>query len=151
MRVAKGATGFWTSGRRPLPETDLSAFRSACFAAARRVHGQVADETGPAAASFRSVGITEDGRVRGVLCHVRLPYVAFVSGSLRPGEPLPSFGDPPGWANRFTAVGLRVLGTTELLTPLGELDLSELAPAELTQVRYWRPESLGELLFNRWD
>ena len=32
----------------------------------------------------------------------------------------------------------------------GEM-LAVLAPAERRQVRYWAPETVGEVLFNRWD
>ncbi|MGW7261127.1 hypothetical protein [Streptomyces sp. NPDC054834] len=61
------------------------------------------------------------------------------------------FVSPPEWAGCFSDAGLRILHVPELSTPLTEVDLGELAEAELAQVRYWRPEVLGQLLFNWWD
>jgi len=39
----------------------------------------------------------------------------------------------------------------DLSAPMAEVDLSELAKAELAQVRHWRPEVVSDLLFNWWD
>jgi hypothetical protein len=45
----------------------------------------------------------------------------------------------------------RVLGIDELATSLGDVDLSLLADDERQQIRYWKPPTIGELLFNYWD
>ncbi len=46
---------------------------------------------------------------------------------------------------------LRVLTTAELHTPLRQVDLRALGPAEHRQIAYWQPGTVGELLFNFWD
>jgi hypothetical protein len=35
--------------------------------------------------------------------------------------------------------------------PLRCVDISQLNRAERDQIDYWRPDTLGELLFNFWD
>ncbi|MER6473230.1 hypothetical protein [Streptomyces collinus] len=68
----------------------------------------------------------------------------------RAGAP-PTFTSPPAWADAFEPGGFRLLNVEELSTPLTAADTSELAEAELEQVRYWRPSTIGELMFNWWD
>ncbi|MBM2622102.1 hypothetical protein JIG36_42025 [Actinoplanes sp. LDG1-06] len=53
------------------------------------------------------------------------------------------------WGAAFD--GLRVLTPAELDTDITRADLTSLGRDELTQVRYWQPATVGELLFNRWD
>ncbi|MBZ4322154.1 hypothetical protein [Streptomyces huiliensis] len=47
--------------------------------------------------------------------------------------------------------GFTVLGAACLSVSLAGVDTSAPAGVEREQVAYWRPESLGELLFNLWD
>ncbi|GIH61835.1 hypothetical protein Msi02_26520 [Microbispora siamensis] len=46
---------------------------------------------------------------------------------------------------------VRLLTRRELDTPLRSYDLSDLDEAELRQIAYWQPGTLGELLFHHWD
>ncbi|MFI5684759.1 hypothetical protein [Streptomyces sp. NPDC051636] len=78
----------------------------------------------------------------------RLPAVAFVDAPPVPGRPVAGFVSPPGWAEGCAGVALRLLGVPESGTPLTEVGLGESGEAELAQVRYGRPEVLGQLLFN---
>ncbi|MFD3698833.1 hypothetical protein ACFWUZ_22250 [Streptomyces sp. NPDC058646] len=151
--VARGATGFWGPGDDPVPRADLVAFRTACHAVARSITGTLA-EVPPhgAASSFRTVLITTPyGRTTVLLCHQVLPVVAFVASPPQAGAPLPDFTPPPAWAGALEVNGFRLLDVAELSMPLASADIGELAPAELTQVAYWRPDTVGELMFNRWD
>ncbi|WP_326834378.1 hypothetical protein VSH64_05540 [Amycolatopsis rhabdoformis] len=150
-RVDRGATGFWEAGGKPLPSTDLSRFRAACFAAARTAGGHVGVLTRLKMATFHAVTITGAGWSRAVLCHAHLSVVAFPSAPPQGWESPRSFDETPGWAEQFTLAGFRALGRAELATPVEELDLSHLARVERAQVRHWRPATLGELLFNCWD
>ncbi|MEU9235979.1 hypothetical protein [Streptomyces subrutilus] len=64
---------------------------------------------------------------------------------------MPDFTHPPSWAAAFEWGGFRLLDIEELNTPLASADTSELAEAERKQVGYWRPGTVGELMFNWWD
>ncbi|MFF4599765.1 hypothetical protein [Amycolatopsis sp. NPDC001319] len=150
-RVDRGATGFRDAGAQPLPSTDLTRFRAACFTAARTAGGHVGVVTRLAMATFHAVTITGPGWSRTVLCHAHLTAVAFPSAPPQGWESPRTFDEPPDWAGQFALAGFRVLGQLELATPVEELDLANLARAERTQVSHWRPATLGELLFNCWD
>ncbi len=45
----------------------------------------------------------------------------------------------------------RILASDELRKPLELIDTSSLDQAECRQVAYWKPATLGQLLFNYWD
>lgn len=151
MRLDRGATGFCGPGDKPANETDLTTFRSACWEAARRLGGRVGELPSAGAASFHSVTITSRAEEYFVLCHAHLPVVAFTELPPVPGQPPSHFVNPLPWADTFEAVGFRCLQAEDLSLPMSKVDTAELAEAELTQIRYWRPQALSDLLFNRWD
>jgi hypothetical protein len=152
IRVVRGATGFRGHGDGPLPQVDSVAFKTTCHAVARSIRGTVG-EVAPAGITpnFHTALITSPGTRSTVLCHEVLPVVAFVASPPLTGVPLADFTPPPAWAGTFELSGFRLLDVAELSTPLAEADTSELAEAELEQVRYWRPSTVGELMFNWWD
>lgn len=151
MRLALGATGFRDRGDEPLPTTDVVSFRRSCYEAARDVRASVVQLAFSEAASFDAVTIGGCGWTRAVLCHVNLPFVAVTNTSPVPGRPVSGFVDPPGWAGIFERIGLRALHAQELSVPMAKVNVSDLSRAELSQIRYWRPAVLSDVLFNWWD
>ncbi|SOD85470.1 hypothetical protein [Streptomyces sp. Ag109_G2-15] len=147
IRAERGATGFRAVGEAPLPEPDLASFQWACHTAARTARLRVRARDTGVAASYRAVDIGGTA----VLAHCTLPVVAFTAVPVVPAGPVREFVDPPGWAGVFAEVGFRALGGEELGVGIDRVDLRDLAEAELRQVRYWRPRTLGELMFNWWD
>ncbi|OQD56852.1 hypothetical protein BM536_006965 [Streptomyces phaeoluteigriseus] len=151
-RVVRGATGFWGQGDAPVPQVDVVAFKTACHVAARSIRATVGEVTSAGVTpNFHMALITAPGIRSTVLCHTVLPVVAFVARSPQAGAPLADFTSPPAWADAFELGGFRLLGVEELSMPLAAADTSELAEAELEQVRYWHPSTVGELMFNWWD
>jgi len=45
----------------------------------------------------------------------------------------------------------KVLNPEELNNPIQPNDLKQLNSAELGQIEYWKPETVGEIVFNWWD
>jgi hypothetical protein len=101
--------------------------------------------------NFHTALITTPDSQSTVLCHEVLPVVAFAANPPQAGASLTVFTPPPAWAGGFELGGFRLLDVEELSLPLASADTSELAEAELEQVRYWRPSTVGELMFNWWD
>ncbi|MGW5878067.1 hypothetical protein ACWFMI_16135 [Nocardiopsis terrae] len=151
MRLERGATGFRDRGEAELPRTDPAAFRGACWEAARRAGGTVGGPDGAGVAGFLSATIRCGAREHVVLGHPHLRVVAFADAPVVPGGPVPVFNGPPGWAVGFEVLGFDCLTAEELGTPLSEADLGALSRAEHAQIRHWRPDTVGELLFNSWD
>ncbi len=151
MRLSYGATCFWTHAAGPLPETDVTAFHRACFAAARQADGRVADRTSTTATpNFHTATIICPHGEFAVLCHAHLPLTAFAA-PLQDGQTQLTFTDPPAWAYIFEQATLRVLTLAELTTPVEQVDMTDLAEVEHEQIRSWNPTNAGEVLFNWWD
>ncbi|MET8835425.1 hypothetical protein ABZV78_16110 [Micromonospora sp. NPDC004540] len=148
MRLPPSATGFGAG----LPGADLPAFLAVCHHAARRVGGTVTRAT-PAGVtpSFHTVLIDHPGGPITALGHATVPMVAFAQ-PLPAGDTKLAFLDHPDLAVAVGEVSdLRVLTVEALRTPLSAVDLAALRAEEHRQIRYWRPETVGELLFNFWD
>ena len=150
MRLPAGSTGF------DAPPVDAAAHRraflTACHHAARAIGGRVAGIEGPGVTpNFHLAEIAHrDGRLS-VLGHGCVLFAA-IAGP-RPWRDLrPTFADDPAVAAAIVAASaLRPLAVAELSTPLDQADLSALGPGEHRQIAYWKPDTVGELLFNYWD
>jgi hypothetical protein len=57
----------------------------------------------------------------------------------------------PDLAAAFAHTPFRMLGPAELNDPLTDAHLADLPRAELGQIRYWKPETVGQTIFNFWD
>ncbi|MER7441838.1 hypothetical protein [Micromonospora avicenniae] len=149
MKLPPGATGFSPPrGAR----TDLRAFTAVCHHAARAIGATVTGVT-PAGVtpSFHTLDFADAQHHIAVLRHTTLPFIAFA----RPhpdGDGMVTFVDHPGLAAAFTNLtDAQALTTRQLQTSLSQVDLSALSPHEHDQVNYWKPTTVGELMFNFWD
>jgi hypothetical protein len=149
MNLPKGSTGF---GSRPLPLTDVRAFKAACYAAARQTGRQVKRvEFAQVTPSFHTVTLTGKGDPVAILGHVVAPLVA-LAAPRRDGDMTVSFVDVPEVASALgQAASFRVLSAGELNSRIEEASLAELDPVELREIAYWKPCTLGEVIFNFWD
>jgi hypothetical protein len=152
MKLPPGATGF----HRPRlgDQADLKAFNAVCYHAARVITGSVSRVT-PAkdrvTPSFHAIDITQPQHEITVLRHIVLPFIAFA----RPcsdGDMTITFVDHPALADAITNLtDAQILTVEQLDTPLSRVDLSALEAFEHDQIKYWKPYTVGELLFNFWD
>jgi len=79
------------------------------------------------------------------------PVVAFAEPP-RDGSSVLHFVDHAVLAEFFGASGeYRVLPATEAQSPLVPDTYRNLAETELEQIRYWKPQTIGEVIYNYWD
>ncbi|MEV4183139.1 hypothetical protein AB0J28_17075 [Streptosporangium canum] len=119
---------------------------------ARRTNGRVlAVDPAGGRRSFHAAILTYRDRELELVGHVLLPLLALARR--RSGSDMAlSFLDDPEVSGKLGAYEpYRVPGTDELALPVARADLSELGEVEMDQIRYWRPETVGELVFNFWD
>ncbi len=150
MRLPAGATGF--QGPPADLEVDVRALATICFHAARALGGTITAVV-PASATpnFHSVDFVHDRQHMTVLRHASLPFVAFAD-PCPPGHTELVFRDHPRLVAAVTQTSdLQVLTTEQLNSPLSAVDLRALHPDEHHQIAYWKPHTVGELLFNFWD
>ncbi|GIE90621.1 hypothetical protein SAMN06264365_12136 [Actinoplanes regularis] len=136
--------------------SDLKAFRRVCYEAARLTGGTVTEfriSTG-VTPNFHQGIIAFSDRFVSVLCVRDASLLAVaVPRVIEPGQatecgPLTFIDSPELAAVLAQTPGFRLLTTAELNGPV---DVARWPGICLTDMRYWRPGSLGEALFNYWD
>ncbi|RAN91985.1 hypothetical protein GAR05_06549 [Micromonospora saelicesensis] len=149
MKLPPGATGF------NLPhdvQADLEAFTAVCHHAARAIDAAVTGVT-PAdvTPNFHTVDITDAQHHIAVLRHTTLPIIAFARPHTN-DDVTTTFVNHTDLAAALTNLtDAQPLTAEQLQIPLSQVDLSALSPHEHDQVNYWKPTTVGELLFNFWD
>ncbi|MEV0622417.1 hypothetical protein AB0I81_54510 [Nonomuraea sp. NPDC050404] len=150
FRLERGSTGFHYIGDAPTPEADPRSCRTAWYAAARAAGGRVTDFTERRyPQNFHSATLTNRDGTHVALFHAQSPLVAFVDD--RRHYYTDEFRDAPAWAVSLNDFGFTVLSASLLRSPLREEDTAALSTAELNQIKYWQPETIGATLFNSWD
>ena len=147
MMLSRGITGFWGVNTDVPPFLDESAFRRMCHALARENGGAVTEvDTDTAIRNFYSAKLSRYDQSVFVLQNIHYPYAAFAQRDV---------------SGRFVLTQqpecLQLPESPVRFLSLAELNQSwrglcgELGPVELEQIRYWSPQTVGEIIFNTWD
>lgn len=132
-------------------------FRQACHIALRELGGRVLRSVNAYEGGVHNfhVGLVELDRDRrlSVLCNVQASFVGFAPYSDRyPLGGPPEFLDCPELAAALTRYHPYTILSAELLNTRPSAEhLVHLGKAELQEFRYWKPDRLGDVIFNRWD
>ena len=157
MRLPKGITGFYDSRKDVAPSlVDPSEFKSACFHAARLAdatvtHFQSSTEKYPCSYHTAVVRLKHADESFDVLCNAYYPMLAFVDPNKSEWGRLCFVAAPAvaaffRQATSFSPISidyLQMYPASEMLTDLNE--------AERSQVHYWKPQQIGDIIFNDWD
>jgi hypothetical protein len=146
--VVPGITGI-IACTQPYGPDVLDRFHAACAAAARSMKCRIlSGRRQVQSGNFHRVIVTPDGsETIHILLHSVLPIVA-VS---RTGEYPFDFVAPDRIA-RFFDPDFFVADEHLLALPLSSVALQEsLSAGELRYIKYWRPQTVGELAFNDYD
>jgi hypothetical protein len=154
VEVPRGITGVRHVDDSPLPLCDLAAFRGHCYSAARALNGRVVSVDASVRAvetNFaRAVLEVPTGRVA-VLLNAHYPVIAFAEPPVD-DKASTHFLDAPDLAKAFCDFGVdKVVCVAQLAAPLPLEQCERLASAEREQIEYWRPQCVGEVVFNFWD
>lgn len=152
MKLPNGVTGFYHSEANKPPQVDGKQFKQLCFDFVSRNGGKVIDFNTPQnPANFYHAQVEIDNIQFYILLNEHYPYLAFASvvefGNIK-------FIDMHVLFEQFTPF-YQVLDTVELNTPinqiLGAKNKHALNSAELEQIAYWKPETIGQVIFHYWD
>ncbi|MFB6398516.1 hypothetical protein [Polymorphospora lycopeni] len=150
MKLPPGATGF---NPPPGQRADLRIFTAVCHHAARTIDAAVTGITAAGVApNHHTITITHGQHHIAVMRHLTLPFIAFAHPRASGDATTTTFVDHPGLAAAITDLtGAQVLTGEQLRTPLSQVDLDGLDAGEHDQFSYWKPTTVGEVLFNFWD
>ncbi len=150
MELSSGITGFFNSKINKPPQVDEKQFKQLCFAF-------VLDNKGRIIKFHSSQNVTNfyyaQVEIRGIGFYILLnkhyPYLAFAS--VIELENI-QFIDIPVSSNPF-APFYKVLDTYNLNLSIEPFLQGEntLNSAELKQISYWKPKTMGQVIFNYWD
>ena len=147
MILPRGITGFGSINTNPPLFLDEKAFRRMCHALARENGGAVTEvDTDTAVRNFYSAKLSRYDQFVFVLQNIHYPYAAFAQ---RDASGRFVLTQQPEWL-QLPEGSVRFLSPSELTRDWHDL-CGELAPEDLEQIRYWNPQTVGEIVFNTWD
>jgi hypothetical protein len=152
--LLRGVTGIATRKEGSPSFTDYQAFCGHCYEAARQVGGSVQAVLAPRQTmacnyALALIGLHEE--TVAVLLNGVLPLLAFAVPPAD-GQIRLHFIDRLELAAEFERLGgYTVLSATNLNQPLLREMCRELAPHEQKRVKYFRPQRVGDVVFNHWD
>ena len=147
MILPRGITGFWSVNTAPLPFLDEKAFRRMCHALAQKNGGIVTEvDTDTASRNFYSAKLSRYDQSVFLLQNIHYPYMAYAQRDASGGF---IWTSPPEWL-QLPEDSVRFLSPAELNQDWRGL-CGELSSEELEQVNYWKPQTVGEIIFNTWD
>lgn len=149
--LPKGVTGC----DAPDEGVPVKRFTSACHVAAQQVAGRV-QQVRPAyervTPNFHEALVTLRDRpemVR-VLCNAHYPIIAFATPAAHEGDVYLEYTDCPELADALSPE-FSIITQQEACAGVVDELVAALGEAELHQMRYWRPQRIGDLIFNYWD
>ena len=147
MILPKGITGFWGTDTAPLPHLDEKAFFQMCHSIAMENGGTVTElDTDTYPRNFYSAKLSRYDDAVFILHNIHYPYAAFAQRDGFGGFVLTN---QPEWF-RLPTGSVHFLSLAELNQDWHNL-CRELSLEELEQIRYWRAQTIGEIIFNSWD
>lgn len=143
MLLKPGITGFFEYGDTILEEGTYSEFRKLCYGF-RDERWELAGTSQGEDTNYYYAWWNVEGEKRYLLRNKYYDIYAFTKG-LQQNEKV--FMDPPEPFSQYC----ETVSADILNEPWEEKEISLLAKAELEQIRYWKPLSVGNIIFNEWD
>lgn len=132
------------------PRWNASTFRAACHAAVRLAGRAALGECAAphAGCNHYRAAIDHDGRALWLLLNAIVPLLGFAR---RGDDGRYRFVDAPALAAGFFGPH-RLVGAVQLEARADPQELARrFSGHEREQARYWRPERVGDVVFNHWD
>ncbi|MGE0180442.1 MAG: hypothetical protein AB7O91_11565 [Sphingomonas sp.] len=150
-RLPRHITGFFDRSEQ-LRAIEPEGFKAACYLVAGMEGGSVESlHLDRVARSYYAATVRTRSDHLSVLCNATHPYLAFVAAGTFGGWDS-EFIAPVSLASAFASVTeFQPLDADWLAADLRAELLADLASGELEQVKYWKPQRIGDVVFNCWD
>jgi hypothetical protein len=157
MNLPNGITGFYNLKKNQPPKVDGKQFKQLCFAIITRNGGKVLEFKEPQyPMNFYDVEVKIFNKDYHILLNEYYPYLVFAS-SVNCGKII--YVDEPQLSRDFIPY-YKVLSVSVLNKPLNIKETNgmivlennnKLNSAELDQISYWKPKTIGDIVYNFWD
>jgi hypothetical protein len=156
MKLPNGITGFYEKHNEP-PMVDDKQFKQLCFNLIKNNGGRILEFNEPKEnTNFFDVEVCIFNKHFHILLNAHYPIIAFAS--------IVTFGeidylDEPQLNIEFSPfytvlrkeeLNESIIINTESKKYTLQID-NEMNSAELKQIAYWKPERIGDVIFNHWD
>ena len=147
MILSRGITGFWSVNTAPLPLLEEKAFCQMCYSIALENGGTVTElDTDTYPRNFYSAKLSRYDQSVFLLQNIHYPYAAFAQ---RDASGRFVLTQQPDWL-QLPESSVQFLSFDKLNQDWHSL-CGELSPEELEQIRYWDPQTVGEIIYNTWN
>ncbi|XKE95590.1 hypothetical protein LG326_04425 [Metaplanococcus flavidus] len=152
MELPYGISGFYNSDEPKPPEVDVSEYKKICYDFAEKLNGEVLEFTDSLyPANFHKAFFKLPETDVCLVMNKHYPILAFAKTVEALKIQFINF--PEGTA--AVPDGYTVLPSELLEAPvpenLNELPGEGLNKGEIEQIKYWKPETVGQIIFNFWD
>lgn len=147
MILPNGISGFFEAESCCFDTLNIKSFKKISYCLANENHGRVLSlDISLGGKNFYSAEISANNIHCCFLMNVYYPYTAFAD-SVKYGS-IKFIDKPINFVYPFSEHNL--LGIKELNADWGDA-IKNLNNAEYTQIKYWNPATIGEIVFNFWD
>lgn len=156
MLLCDGVSGFCSKGYVSVP-VDPGSFKATCYAIAHQTGSRLLSVSHSAEINFYQAQLELCGEKVYILLNRAYPFIAFASKMM---DMHIEFMDHQELAISIHELSsnYRVLQTSELNEPIQLYERKQalrnrntLNQQELKAIFYWRPSTVGEVIFNYWD
>lgn len=147
MELPNGVTGFYEGNNEP-PKMDSKQLKTLCFNYVKTNGGKILEVWEPREdTNFFNIEVNIQDRLFHILLNEHYPLLAFAS-DVNFGQI--NFIDEPFLSELFSS-SYNVLKADDLNNPLFGDQINNLNKAEVAQIKYWKPQRIGDVIFNFWD
>ncbi|TAA69739.1 hypothetical protein [Planococcus salinarum] len=152
MKLLYGISGFYNSDEPKPPEVDVRKYEEMCYELAEKLGGEVLEFTDSLyPANFNKAYFRFPGKNVCLVMNKHYPVLAFAKTVEAMKIEFIDF--PEGSAEipgEYTVLTRDVL-EADVPDNLTELLGHGLNKGEMEQIRYWKPETVGQVIFNFWN
>jgi hypothetical protein len=149
--LPKGITGFDALDGG----VSVQKFTAACHAETRQVDGRILEVLpayNPVTPNFHQafIALQHGSQTIRVLCNAHYPLIAFATTAAYQGDAHLEFLDCPALADALSGEFTVIHGHDACAGIVPDL-VAALGETELEQMHYWKPQRIGDVIFNHWD
>lgn len=155
MELPYGISGFYNSDEPKPPEMDVIAYKKMCYEIAKKLGGELRDfKDSLYPANFYKAYFKLPANSICLVMNKHYPLLAFTN-TVEVGEAMKFqfLNFPEGKKEvprEYTVLSAETL-ESEVPENIEELRDHSLNKGDLEQIKYWKPETIGQIIFNFWD
>lgn len=143
--LKKGITGFYDSKNLCFNRTDYKEFRKICYSLQNTINLKITDTVNPDCSSYFYAEFTDGENRIYFLMNKYYPVAGFTEEIFHGDKIFIDIDSDISYMTEYEIIPAVTLNSVFKETE------NDLAVCELEQIKYWKPVSVGNIIFNEWD